>query len=256
MGEEKSHGLRLDTDGELGNLLIALARPVRREELERFPEMREELGALTSIGIAVLVPVIARGRLAAVATIGEKSESGPFTGLDIEMSANLSRAAALALDQAGLVRHAQGAYDQAIRAYLAMVAAREPAVAWRAEAVASVSETLARETGSTQNSAANLWLVAVATVLDSEADAGGNRPSRLRAFDSLRDTSNLEREIFDIGRSFIDLVGRLEVGMGARQIVAHLQGDRRVLQALEDLLSRGELVPSNLLASRTGSTAA
>jgi DNA-binding response OmpR family regulator len=249
--EDSTRALRLNADSELGNLLVALARPVRREELERFPEMRDELGPLVSLGIAVLVPVIARSQLAAVAVIGEKSEPAPYTNMDIEMATNLSRAAALAIDQAALLRHAHGAYEQAIRAYLTLVEARDPGSAWRAETVAYVCDALARELGTSEISSHKLWLLAVATILDSEARTGGDRPSRLGAFDSLRERSTLEREIFETAKAFVDLVGRLEIGAGARQIVAHLQGDRQVLQALEELLTRGELVPAKLLEPRS-----
>jgi CheY-like chemotaxis protein len=243
-------GLHLDGDNELAHLLVALARPVRREEMERFPEMREELGPLVSIGIAVLVPVIARGRLAAVALVGEKSEPAPYTGSDIEMAANLSRAAIFAIEQAALMRHAERAYEQAIRTSLATVKTRDPGAAWRAETVAHVCRALALEMGSGNVSSRHLWLEAVAAMLDAEAETSLQGSAKLSAFDSLRHASSLEREIFDIAKSFVDLVGRLEVGAGARQIVAHLQGDRQVLQMLEDLLTRGELVPASLLADR------
>jgi len=58
----------------------------------------------------------------------------------------------------------------------------------------------------------------------------------------------LEREVATVARDFVDLAPRLEVGAGARQIVSHLRGDRQVLQALEDLLTRGDLVPGALNA--------
>jgi len=245
--DERGERVTIKADGEIAKLLIALARPVRTEELDRFPEMKTELGRLVSCGIAVVVPVLNEGRLIAVGLLGEKSEPAAYTSADIEMATSLSHAAALALEQTALMRHAQSTYDQAISAYLAAVEARDPQTAWKAEAMASVCEALANEIGSGPSTANHLRLEATATVLDAETATSQTDTPRLRAFSFLREPSSIESEILAIGQAYVELIGRLELGASTSQIIAHLKGDRQVLKALENLLNRGELTPNKLL---------
>ena len=62
--------------------------------------------------------------------------------------------------------------------------------------------------------------------------------------------SGLESEVATVARDFVELAPRIEAGAGARQVVAHLRGDRQVLQGLEDLLTRGDLVATDLTVRR------
>ena len=247
--------ISLDSNGEVCQLLMALGRPVRREELERFPEMRAELGPVVSAGMAVFVPVSSRGRLVAVALIGEKSEPAPYTGLDIEMAANLSRAAALAIEQAVLMKHAQSTFEQAIHAHLASVEARNPQAAWHASIVAQVCDALARDMGSDDTASRKLRLEALSDVLEVNTDNEKSSLQRLFTLQFKSEPSSLESEILLVARAFVDLVDGIEAGSTPEQIVAQLNGDRHVVQALEELLARGDLAPSQLLSSRDTSAA-
>src|SRR5206468_1644746 len=49
--------LAIDGCGELARLLCGLGRPVRRHELERFPELRHELPQLVAAGLTLLAPL-------------------------------------------------------------------------------------------------------------------------------------------------------------------------------------------------------
>jgi hypothetical protein len=59
---------------------------------------------------------------------------------------------------------------------------------------------------------------------------------------SLRESPGLEREILSVAEAFVDVVGTIDAGTPPKQLVSHLKGDRHVLNALEDLLERGDLL--------------
>ncbi len=235
-------GLRFDAEGELARILLALSRPVRREELERFPEVREEMAACYPAGIAVLVPVVSRGQLVALALLGDKSEPSPYAALDIEMAGSLAQSAGLALEQGHLVRRAHRTYERALALFLTTLGERHPEASVIADAMQRVTESLAREIGFPEDSARRLGLEAAAVVFQQET---GERWEGVTGITPLTE-SGLESEVAHVARDFVELMPRLEVGAGPRQVVAHLRGDRQVLQALEDLLHRGELALSDL----------
>jgi GAF domain-containing protein len=239
---EREALLRVPADGELARLLVALGRPVRREELDRFPILRSELDPLVAAGTGLFIPLCARGRLVGLVMLGEKSEGSAFSGMDLEMAASLGQVAAVAVEQSDLVRHAEETFLHAVHAYASIVESRAPGARARAERVADVAESLARELGFEGSSALSVRLVALATTLES---LGGDLTPvfvRPRVWGSLRDAPGLEREILAVAQGFVDLVSRIETGTSPQQIVAHLQGDRHVLTALQELLSRGELM--------------
>jgi len=238
--------LWFDPDGELARILLALSRPTRREELERFPELRDELAPLFPAGIAVLVPVVARGRLVALALLGDKAEPSPYASLDIEMATHLGQAAGLALEQGHLVRRAHQTYERALRVFLTTVGERNPEAAVRAEAVQAVTEALAREIGFTASSSRRLGLETAALAMQ---EGTGERWEGVSGITPITE-SGLEGEVAAVARDFVELAPRIEVGLGARQVVAHLRGDRQVLQGLEDLLTRGDLIPADLTVRR------
>jgi len=68
---------------------------------------------------------------------------------------------------------------------------------------------------------------------------------RPRVWGSLREAPGLEREILAVAQGFADVVTRIDAGTPPTQIIAHLQGDRHVLNALQELLARGELTKSD-----------
>jgi DNA-binding response OmpR family regulator len=241
----QEEGLRFEAKGELAHILLALARPVRREELERFPEVRREMAPLYPAGIAVLVPVAAHGRLVALALLGDKAEPSPYGALDLEMAGSLAQSAGSALEQGLLVRRAQRAYGHALGLYLTAAGERHPRAAVLASGVRRVTEALAREIGFPSESARRLGLEAGAVVFQEDS---GESWEGVAGITPLTE-SGLEYDVAQVARDFLELAPRLEIGTGPRQVVAQLRGDRQVLEALEDLLVRGELVPSDLAAS-------
>jgi DNA-binding response OmpR family regulator len=61
--------VRVAAGGELVRIVAGLARPVRRAELERFPELASELGPLVAAGVAVVAPLVTRGRTVGLALL-------------------------------------------------------------------------------------------------------------------------------------------------------------------------------------------
>ena len=234
---EREALLRLPTDGEMARLLVALGRPVRREEMERFPVLGGELDPLVAAGTALFIPLCARGRLVGMAALGEKSDGSAFTGMDLEMAASLGQVAGVAVEQSDLVRHAEETFQQAVSAYTAIIEARQPGARVRAERVANVAEALARELGFDGSSALSMKLVALATTLES-AEGSTTAPLLPRVWGSLRESPGLEREILSVAQGF---AGHTDTGATPKQIVSQLKGDRHVLNALQDLLERGDL---------------
>ena len=69
LSDETLRGLSIAEDGELARIVAGLARPVRREELGRIRELEPELRPLIAAGVALLVPLVTRGRLVGAAAL-------------------------------------------------------------------------------------------------------------------------------------------------------------------------------------------
>jgi DNA-binding response OmpR family regulator len=243
---EREALLRVAADGELARLFVALGRPVRREEMERFPILRSELDPLVAAGAALFVPLSAHGRLVGVAVLGEKADGSSFPNGDLEMAASLSQAAALAVEQSALVRHAEETYLHAVRTYASAVESRHPGTLERAEAIAAVAGALSRELGFEESSALSLRLAALAEALHQVMGEELEELAKPPVWGSLSDAPGLESDILEVARGLVDLSGRVEAGATPREVVARLTGDRHVLSALEDLLARGEVAVPTL----------
>ena len=92
--------LRLDRHGELLALLAGLGRPVRRRDLDRFPEMQRELSAFVAAGVAVLAPLRGPDGLVGVVVSDERIDGGELDGPRLEAMDLLCHTASLALRNA------------------------------------------------------------------------------------------------------------------------------------------------------------
>ncbi|MEK7330326.1 MAG: response regulator [Candidatus Eisenbacteria bacterium] len=99
-GLERIAGLEVRPDGELATLLAGMGRPVRRAELERFPELRAELPMFVAKGISLLAPLRGAGGLEGLLVAGERLDSEDTTRLDIDVLTLLCEAAAVGLANA------------------------------------------------------------------------------------------------------------------------------------------------------------
>jgi DNA-binding response OmpR family regulator len=147
LSDEALRGLTLAEDGELARLVAGLARPVRREELERIRELEVERRPLIAAGIALLVPLVTRGRLVGAVILPEKRDGTPFEAAELEVAEALASAGATALDNTRLYRQAEEMYLRALNALLPAVEGVDPRAGGRARGMADVAATLARELG-------------------------------------------------------------------------------------------------------------
>ena len=105
---ERMAGLALSPDDEFVQLVCGLARPVRRAELERFPEMQRDVGVLTAAGVVLLAPLLSPRGLEGLLLTDEKREGRDFSRADFDTLGVMCEAAAIALQG---VAHLMQAHD-------------------------------------------------------------------------------------------------------------------------------------------------
>ncbi|HEY3217401.1 MAG TPA: response regulator, partial [Candidatus Eisenbacteria bacterium] len=141
-GFDRVADLDVAADGELAHLLCGLGRPVGRQELERFPELRGDLPAFVSAGFTLLAPLCGPDGLEGLLITDERIDGQDFSRHDVEALTALCDTAAVALHNAQRCRaQANGTLDA-----LAALAPHDPREAGaRAEAAALVT-MVARDT--------------------------------------------------------------------------------------------------------------
>ncbi len=103
-GWERVAGLELGSVGELAAMLEALARPLLRRDLERFPELIAELPPLVAGGIVLLAPLRGPERLEAVLIADERVDGAELPAVEVEALTGLCEIGAVALANAQRVR--------------------------------------------------------------------------------------------------------------------------------------------------------
>jgi len=93
-------GLEVRPDGELATLLAGMGRPVRRVELERFPELRAELRSFVTAGLSLLAPLPGAAGLEGLLVADERLDGEDASRLDIDVLSLLCSAAAVGLANA------------------------------------------------------------------------------------------------------------------------------------------------------------
>jgi DNA-binding response OmpR family regulator len=129
---EQVSGAGISPGGPLGVLLAGLGRGVPRRDLERFPELREELAAFVPWGMAILAPLPGPEGLEGVLALGERRDGREPDPGETELLDTLCEIGASALFNARRVR------DQADRA-LELLSERAPASAFLPEAASLVA---------------------------------------------------------------------------------------------------------------------
>ncbi|MBI5710936.1 MAG: response regulator transcription factor [Candidatus Eisenbacteria bacterium] len=99
-GLERLSGVALAPDGGLAALLAGLGRPVLRRDLERFPELADEVPALVAAGVAVVAPLRDAEGLTGVLLLDERLDGLELAPADIELLSGLCALAATALANA------------------------------------------------------------------------------------------------------------------------------------------------------------
>jgi DNA-binding response OmpR family regulator len=235
--------LSVAEETELVRLVAGLGRPVRREELERFPEMEHELRPLVAAGVALCVPLVTRGRVVGLAFALEKLAGGPFTQAELEIAQSLASAGAIALDNTRLHRRAEEMYLRALSALLPAIERLDPAVGERARGTAALAASLARELGMEERACEAVRADALArAVAPDDAPMGGW---------ASRDSAALESEILAVADAYFRFLEGEGPGRAAPDALQRFFAearpdrgyDRQVTQALDELVRRGEALP-------------
>jgi DNA-binding response OmpR family regulator len=113
-GFERIVGLEVRGDGELATLLVGLGRPVRREELERLPELRGEIGPFVARGFTWLAPLIGPAGLEALLLTEERADARDLERLEMDALGTLCGIAGDALFNARRCRHQADALVDAL----------------------------------------------------------------------------------------------------------------------------------------------
>ena len=234
--------LVLATDGELARLVAGLARPVRRTELERFRELEMERRPLIAAGVALLVPLVTRGRLVGAVLLPEKSDGATFEAAELEVAEVLAAAGATALDNTRLYRQAEETYLRAMQALLPAIESLDPAAGGRARGMSEAAASLARELGLEGAAVDAVRVDALTRVLAGAggADRADSVPGPGR--------SVLETEILAVVEAYFAYLAGAGPGRPApddvrrwfEQAPAGRGFDRQVTEALDELLRRGD----------------
>jgi len=232
--------LTIPEDSELVRLVAGLDRPVRREELERFPELALELRPLVAAGVALCVPLVTRGRVVGLAVALEKLTGGMFAAGELEIVHSLSAAGATALDNARLHRSAEEMYLRALSALVPAIEALDPAAGERARGTAALAASLARELGFEERAVEAVRADALArAVAPADAPTGSW---------TTREGAVLEHEILAVAEEYFRFLEGQGPGRAApdsmQRFFAQVQPgrgyDRQVTEALDELVRRGE----------------
>ena len=103
-GLERLAGLELSRSGALAALLAGLERPVARRDLERFPDLAEDLAPLAAVGVSLLVPLRGPQGLEGLLVLDERGDGLPYPPFELELLARLSPLAGVALHNARRAR--------------------------------------------------------------------------------------------------------------------------------------------------------
>jgi len=203
----------LEENGELARLVSGLARPVRREELERFPELARELRPLVAAGVALCVPLVTRGRLVGLALALEKIAGQSFDAGELEIAQSLAAAGATALDNTRLYRQAEETYLRALGALLPAIEALDADAGRRARGAADLAASLGRELGLPESSVEALRTDALArAVAPADAPSGTWTSSEGAA---------LEQEILAVAEAYFSYLEGQGPGPAAPEAFTH-----------------------------------
>lgn len=115
--------LRMSSTSELRALLAGLGRPVSRDALVRFPELRSELPAFMAAGAALLVPLRHAQGIEGVIVCNDRRDGTAVTPADLDALTAFAELAASAFLNARRFRSQQ---DQMLRVLAERAAARKP----------------------------------------------------------------------------------------------------------------------------------
>ncbi|MBI5838275.1 MAG: response regulator [Candidatus Eisenbacteria bacterium] len=142
--QEKLRVLQPRLTGPLASTLVVEGRTMRASEMERFPDLVRECGALTALGTALLAPVTSNGSLQGFLALGERTDGSEYTREDVEMLDLLCGAAAVCFETAGLFHEHEQTTLAALAALAEAVESKDPAGQGHTFRVADYAVAIAR----------------------------------------------------------------------------------------------------------------
>lgn len=99
-GLDRVARLAIAEDGELARVLVGLSRVVDRRELERFPELKDEIAPLVAARITLLAPLRSGAGLQGILVADERADGTESARADLDLASALCETTALALENA------------------------------------------------------------------------------------------------------------------------------------------------------------
>ena len=152
-GLERLAGLELSRSGALAALLAGLERPVACRDLERFPDLVEDLAPLAAVGVSLLVPLRGPQGLEGLLVLDERGDGLPYPPFELELLARLSPLAGVALHNARRAR----AHVERVLEELARRGAPDAEVAPDAEAAPGAHVARGAEAAPGAHAAPDAW---------------------------------------------------------------------------------------------------
>lgn len=141
---ERLREVRFRISGPLSATLLVESRPLRMKELEAWPDMRKECGALQALGASLVAPILANNAMLGMVAVGERADGTEMQRDDLEMIQSLCGAASVAVENARLFRDLEETTIATIGALAAAMEAKDRYSHGHTERVAKFSELLAR----------------------------------------------------------------------------------------------------------------
>jgi putative nucleotidyltransferase with HDIG domain len=141
---DRLRNLRFRVTSPLASMLLAEARPIRLQELDRDPGLRHDCGALQALGMALAAPVLSDRSLQGMLLLGERMGGSDFERDDLEVLGVLCGAAAVSLETAVLFREHEETTLAALSSLAEACESKDPASRGHTLRVAGFAVAIAR----------------------------------------------------------------------------------------------------------------
>ncbi len=145
VAESAVRQLTLDLNGPVARIATSVGRSLRIDELEGYPEAREEVLRLSAAGLTLVVPALERLSLCGLLGLGERRVAGPLGGFDHRLLEILGSAIVAALKNAESFEETQRRFLETTAGLITNLEERYPFVRGHTENVARLSLALGKE---------------------------------------------------------------------------------------------------------------
>lgn len=143
--------LSFATDGFLMRVLCNVARPMRVDEFEDFPEAQDEVGRLSAAGLSLVVPAFSGSELRGILVLGERDRATLLTRYDLKVLEILGHSIATALRNAQAFDDSQRTFFETTARLIASVEDRYPYMSGHSKRVRDISLSIGQRIGLSEN---------------------------------------------------------------------------------------------------------